>query len=155
MCINLSLTHSGNSNRNPSHMGLWQSKEEKLVTNTYTHIHAQKKQADGSGFHYREKKGKGSSSHFIPYEGHIPEHAALLPQETWGKVGGAKEWRGRNNSTQGENGPKVHLVHFLLFTQDQIIFFFLTHKWFQLISVIHLDLNIHWAFYFVTHIHFL
>lgn len=27
------------------------------------------------------EKGKGSSSHFIPYEGHIPERAALLPEE--------------------------------------------------------------------------
>ena len=54
-----------------------------------THTYAQKEWADGSGFHYREKKKRERL--FIPYEGHIPEHAALLPQETWGKVGGAKE----------------------------------------------------------------
>lgn len=86
----------------------------------HTHIHATKEWADRSGFHYREKKGKGSSSHFIPYEGHIPEHAALLPQETWGNVGGVKEGGriGRkseeNKIVQGENGRKAVLINFSL-----------------------------------------
>lgn len=49
-----------------------------------SHTHTQQKEwDDGSGFHYRGEKRERL---FIPYEGHIPEHAALLPQDTRGDV---------------------------------------------------------------------
>lgn len=95
MCINLSHTHGRNSNRIHSRSGV-------LSCSRSWSLREWVREGEGPWVWFslqRREKKKGERL-FIPYEGRIPQHAALLPQDTWGKVvGGLK-----TNGTKCEKG---------------------------------------------------